>query len=519
MVYNGAPDDGLASGPPPPDGGALGCPDHRQGQGIMERLMTPSSVPQTTPARPLVVDLDGTLIKTDLLIESFLVLLGAHPLKALGSLSALSRGKAALKARIADEVVIDLHTLPLNQPLLARLRAEKAAGRALYLASASDRRYVEPLAAHLGLFDGVFASDGHRNLAGPAKAQRLCEAFGEGGFDYVGDALVDMAVWDRAAGVLVVAPSPALRQTVCARFPHAEVIGEHIIQPKDWVKALRLHQWLKNLLIFVPLLAAHAINTGSLATSLVAFFSFGFCASSVYLLNDLLDLAHDRRHPSKCRRPFAAGLIPLKYGLALIPVLILVSMLLALDLPRLFLAVLALYYLLTLAYSLWLKRRMMVDVVLLACLYGIRVVAGGVAVAVPLSVWLVAFSLFLFFSLALVKRCAELIDHAGKGAGDPSGRGYRQEDLPILLPMATASGYLSVLVLALYINNPVVGRLYAAPELLWPICTILLYWISRVLVLTHRGDMHDDPVIFAVTDRVSLISGALIVLAGMAASL
>ncbi len=484
--------------------------------------MTHPSAPEMSPTRPLVplvVDLDGTLIKTDLLIESFLTLLSTHPVKALDSLSALGRGKAALKARIACEVMIDPCTLPFNPPLLARLRAEKAAGRLLYLASASDRRYVESVAAHLGLFDGVFASDGETNLVGSAKAKRLCEAFGEGGFDYAGDAMVDVAVWSKAAGALVVCPSHSLKRVVAARFPHAEIIGDGVLRQKDLMKALRLHQWLKNLLIFVPLLAAHAINGHSLTASLVAFFSFGFCASSVYLLNDLLDLANDRRHPSKCRRPFAAGLIPLKYGLALIPVLIALSILLALGLAPLFLAVLGSYYLLTLGYSLRLKRLMMVDVVLLACLYGIRVVAGGVAVGVPLSVWLVAFSLFLFFSLALVKRCAELIDHAGKGAGDPSGRGYRLEDLPILESMATASGYLSVLVLALYINSPVVGRLYTVPELLWPSCTILLYWISRVLVLTHRGHMHDDPVIFAATDRVSLISGALMFSAGIAASL
>jgi len=317
----------------------------------------------------------------------------------------------------------------------------------------------------------------------------------------------------------VVSPSPSLRRAVSARFPHAEIIDNAGIPLKELIRAVRPHQWLKNLLIFVPLLAAHAIAAGSLTASLLAFLSFGFCASSVYLLNDLLDLANDRRHPSKCRRPFAAGLIPLTHGLVLIPILIVISVVLALGLPRLFLVVLASYYLLTLGYSLWLKRRVMVDVVLLACLYGIRVVAGGVAVAVPLSVWLVAFSLFLFFSLALVKRCTELIDHVGKGAGDPPGRGYRQEDLPILESMATASGYISVLVLALYINNPVVGHLYTVPELLWPICAILLYWISRILVLTHRGEMHDDPVIFAVTDRISLISGVLMVLAGVAASL
>ncbi len=484
--------------------------------------MTHSSASETGPTgslRPLVVDLDGTLIKTDLLIESFLLLLGAHPFRALADLATLGQSKAAFKARIADQVMIDPQSLPLNQIVLARLRAEKAAGRALYLASASNIRYVEAVAAHLGLFDGVFASDSTHNLAGTAKMNRLCVAFGAGGFDYIGDSLVDMAVWGQAAGVLVVSPSPSLRRAVSARFPHAEIIDNAGIPLKELIRAVRPHQWLMNLLIFVPLLAAHAIAAGSLTASLLAFLSFGFCASSVYLLNDLLDLANDRRHPSKCRRPFAAGLIPLTHGLVLIPILIVISVVLALGLPRLFLVVLASYYLLTLGYSLWLKRRVMVDVVLLACLYGIRVVAGGVAVAVPLSVWLVAFSLFLFFSLALVKRCTELIDHVGKGAGDPPGRGYRQEDLPILESMATASGYISVLVLALYINNPVVGHLYTVPELLWPICAILLYWISRILVLTHRGEMHDDPVIFAVTDRISLISGVLMVLAGVAASL
>jgi 4-hydroxybenzoate polyprenyltransferase len=329
--------------------------------------------------------------------------------------------------------------------------------------------------------------------------------------------MVDMEVWSHAAGVLVVAPSPSLRQAACDQFPHAEIIGERTIRPRDLVKAMRLHQWLKNVLIFVPLLTAHAIDTTSLLTGVLAFLCFSFCASSVYLLNDLLDLANDRRHPSKCRRPFAAGLIPLKYGIALIPLLLAISLLLALELSIAFLGVLGLYYALTLGYSLWFKRKMVLDVVLLACLYGIRVVAGGVAVGVPLSVWLVAFCLFLFFSLALVKRCAELIDRGSTGS--PPGRGYHEGDLPILESMATASGYLSVVVLALYINNPLVGHFYSIPELLWLICIVQLYWVSRVLVLTRRGQMHDDPVIFAVTDRTSLMCGALVCAIGVGASL
>jgi 4-hydroxybenzoate polyprenyltransferase len=277
----------------------------------------------------------------------------------------------------------------------------------------------------------------------------------------------------------------------------------------DLMRALRVHQWLKNLLIFLPPLAAHTLSIDAMLNSLLAFLSFCFCASGVYLLNDLIDLDSDRQHPTKRLRPLAAGIIPLKVGLILSPVLTGAAVVLALWLPGRFLLVLAGYYLLALGYALWLKRWMMIDVVVLACLYGIRVAAGGAATEVPLSVWLVAFSLFLFFSLALVKRCAELIERAGRGSGEVPGRGYHQNDLASLESMATTSGYLSVLVLALYINNSMVGRLYSAPDVLWLMCIILLYWIGRVLLLTHRGQMLEDPVVFAATDRVSLLLGGL----------
>ena len=432
-------------------------------------------------ARPLIVDGDRALIKTDLLIESFLALLATRPVKALRCLGGLGSGRAALAARLADEVTIPPHTLPLNQQLLERLREKKVAGRRLYLVSAADRRLIEALAAHLGLFDGTFVFDGETDPAGVARMRRLCEAFGEGGFDDADYVTAD-------------AKTTGLVQAV----PWGEVM-----------KVLRIHQWLKNTLLFLPLFAAHVGDVASIATSVLAFFCFNFCASSVYVLNDLLDLSNDRQHPSKSRRPFAAGSIDLRIGIVLIPLLLALSAGLAVFLPRAFIEVLVVYYVLTLSYSLWLKRMMIVDVVLLACLYGIRVVAGAVAVGITLSVWLVAFCLFLFFCLAMVKRCSELINCGGREAVQLPGRAYLPNDLPVLESMAIASGYISVLVLALYINSPIAHQLYKIPELLWIFCIVLLYWISRVLVLTRRGLMHDDPIIFAATDRISLLCGAV----------
>ena len=280
----------------------------------------------------------------------------------------------------------------------------------------------------------------------------------------------------------------------------------------DYVLALRPHQWLKNILVFVPVLAAHRSDYALLA-SVVAFISFCFCASSVYIMNDLLDLRNDRAHPQKQLRPFAAARIPVMHGVALVPVLLLGSLAVAALLPMEFVLVLVTYFVLTCAYSLGLKRRMLVDVVALACLYGSRLAAGSAATGIPLSPWLAAFAIFLFFSLALIKRFGELKDHLDKGRGDPTGRGYRLDDLPVLRSMATASGYVSVLVLALYINGDIVGALYGHPDRLWLNCILLLFWISRMILVTHRGQMHDDPLVFAATDRSSqLIMLACIVI-------
>jgi 4-hydroxybenzoate polyprenyltransferase/phosphoserine phosphatase len=462
--------------------------------------------------RPLVVDLDGTLLKSDLLAESFFSLLAAKPGAALKAAMTLARGKAALKARIADEAVVELHSLPFDQEVLALLRAEKAKGRRLYLASATDQRYVTEIAAQLELFDGAFGSDGVVNLSGERKAALLCQEFGPGGFDYIGNSAADLPVWRHCATPIAANAPPALLRRLRREFPGLQTLGSQTPRPGDYLRAMRVHQWSKNVLVFVPMLAGHVLGIGALLKGLLAFVAFSLCASGVYLLNDLLDLANDRAHATKRHRPLASGAIPVMHGVALVPLLLIVAAILGLIASPAFVGVLGLYFVTTLAYSLALKRWLLVDVMTLSVLYTLRMVAGGVAVVVPISPWLMGFSVFLFLCLAIVKRTTELEALGRAGKDMPRGRGYVVSDAPMLGSLGAASGYGAVLVLALYINSPEVHALYRAPQYLWLVCLLMLYWVSRMLMLAHRGEMHDDPVIFAVRDRVSLMVGALVLL-------
>ncbi|HUC60560.1 MAG TPA: UbiA family prenyltransferase [Alphaproteobacteria bacterium] len=468
---------------------------------------------------PLVVDLDGTLIRSDFMIESFFALLAKRPLAAFASVASLARGVGAFKAALAAAAPVDAATLPVNRELVDWLKAEKARGRALYLASASDRKFVDAMAAELALFDGVFASDEHRNLAGENKAAALVEAFGRGGFDYVGNSSADVPVWMAAREAIVAGATERFARGLRGRVHVTREIGVRATRFQDYLRALRVHQWVKNFLIFIPALAAHEFDAGAGALLALAFLSFSLCASSAYALNDLLDLPHDRLHPTKRSRPFASGAVPLGHAVMLVPALLAVGLALAATIGIRFFGCVLIYYATTLLYSFWLKRKMSIDVLTLACLYGLRVIAGAVAVGLPLSAWLVGFLLFLFLSLAIIKRCTELITSIERGAGDPAGRGYQVRDLPVLESMAAASGYLAVLVFALYIASPQVVALYRAPDRLWLICVILLYWISRMLVMTRRGLMHDDPIVFAAKDKMSLASGALAVAILLSASI
>lgn len=477
--------------------------------------MSPAAASPLAPAMdevlvPLVVDLDGTLINSDLLLESFFALLAANPVHAVKAALRLRDGKAALKAALADAAVVDLHDLPFNPVVLDYLKAEKARGRRIYIASASDERHVTRLAEHLGLFDGAFGSDGVRNLAGRTKAARLVEEFGAKGFDYIGNDTVDLAVWDVCRRPMAANASPRLVQEMRRRYADMHDLGGRRPQVRDYMKALRLHQWMKNILVFVPLIAGHRFGLGDIATVVLAFLAFGLAASSAYQLNDLLDLAGDRDHPTKRFRPLACGAVPLLHGALLVPVLLLAAAVVALAASPAFLGVLALYYATTLLYSLYLKRRVLVDVMTLTGLYTLRILGGAAALEMAPSAWLLAFSVFIFLCLGIVKRYVELVGRLKAEKGNPKGRGYVTDDLPMLAALAGASGYSAVVVLALYLSSPDVHDLYTRPTLLWGVCPLVLYWVSRVLLIAHRGHLHDDPVLFAAKDRVSLMVGGLV---------
>ncbi len=459
---------------------------------------------------PLAVDVDGTLLMTDLLHESALQFVARHPFQTPRLMGWLLRGKAALKAELADRIDPGIDVLPLRDEVVVLIRNAQAEGRPVYLASASDTRLVEQLAARLGGIDGIIGSDGATNMAGSAKAAALVARFGERGFDYVGDGNVDLPVWAAARRALVVARHPRLAARA-ADVASAEVVATPHRRWRDVLRALRPHQWAKNSLVFLAMFAGHKLSLPMFAASLLAFICFCSAASSAYVINDLLDLPGDRVHPRKVRRPFAAGRLAITDGLLLAAALMALTVALASLLPLRFIAVLAIYVVTTLGYSLLFKRHAIIDVIVLGGLYTIRVVGGVVVTDSHDAQWLLMFSLFLFFALAVVKRCSELVLLRERGLATTPGRGYRVSDLAVLQPLAAAAGTGAVLVFALYVSSPKVAPLYRHPDWLWLICPLLLYWLSRVQLLSSRGELHDDPVIFAITDRMSWLTVAAIV--------
>lgn len=460
----------------------------------------------------LVVDLDGTLIRSDMLYESFWSAFAGNWRVPFVALAGLGKGKAALKARLAGMAPLNAALLPWHEETLQLIRDWRASGGRTALVTAADARIAGAIAEHLGLFDEVHASDGETNLKGEAKAAFLTRHFGPRGFVYAGDCAADLAIWRVAAGAITVGASARLRAQVEALHADARHLAAPLPVLPALIRAMRPHQWAKNVLVFVPVLAAHQYAGASLLQCLAAFVAFSLVASSVYLLNDLLDLASDRAHPRKRNRPLASGALPVQTGMAMIPLLLGGGIALALALPLGFLGVLAVYYLLTTAYSLSLKRKVLVDIFTLAGLYTLRVVAGAAATGIPLSMWLLALSVFLFFALAAVKRQAELVDLVNRGVDEVAGRGYRQGDLGLVTQLATSSGFAAVLVMMLYVNDPATLQLYPQPMLLWAACLVLLYWVTRMVMVAHRGRMDDDPVVFAARDRVSQI---LLVLTGL----
>ncbi|MHB9067013.1 MAG: UbiA family prenyltransferase [Pirellulaceae bacterium] len=465
---------------------------------------------------PLFVDLDGTLIKADLLAESAFTLLKQRPWYVVMMLFWLiSGGRARLKSEVACRVTMGVDTVPFQTQLVDFLLTEAAKGRPIHLATASDRRLAEPVAARLGVFRHILASDGATNLKGHHKLEAILAVTNHTAFAYAGNGRADLDIWDKAAQAIVVNPAAGITTRAKKRCEVERIFDDRPPVWRRWLRATRMYQWLKNLLLFVPLLTAHAFNAAAFGKVLVAFLAFGCVASATYILNDLLDLNADRRHPRKRTRPFASGDIPIAEGFVALVLLFALGILIAATVSASFLAVVLAYLILTIAYSWYFKTYVLIDVLLLASLYTIRIVAGAVAIDVTLSSWLLGFSIFLFFSLALVKRTSELAALVGRGEDVTSRRDYRVTDYDTLNSMGIASGYLAVVILALFIDSPSIQEHYSRPELLWLLCPAMLYWVSRLWLKTARDEMHEDPLIYSLRDRGSwlvLLSMILITL-------
>ena len=463
---------------------------------------------------PLCIDLDGTLIQTDSLWESCLRLISQNPFMLFLLPLWLFCGKAGFKDKVSESIVLAPSSLPFNARLLKYLTQQRLHNRYLVLVTAANEKVAETIAAHLNIFDEILASDKVNNLSGKNKADALVEKYGEKGFVYAGNANVDLDVWQHAAAAIVVNGSDSLTQKAKQVTKIEEIFPkEHKTSLKVILKAIRVHQWAKNMLIFTALVLSHNwFNIEALVLSLFAFFSFSFSASSIYLINDLIDLEADRKHRTKRNRPLAAGTLSIQSAILLIPILLSLSFFFASKINIDFIIILSIYLILTTTYSLYLKPLALLDVITLTSLYTIRIVAGAIAINVPLSYWLLAFSMFIFLSLALIKRFSELKNLVQQGETNSVSRGYHTDDLPAISLFGISSGYIAVLVLVFYTHDLQADTLYSNPDWLWFVAVVVLYWISRMWLLAFRGQMNEDPVLFAIRDRNSYIVSLFIAL-------
>lgn len=463
------------------------------------------------PPKIVVADVDGTILATDLLYESLLCVLKTNPWALFLLPIWLLQGRAALKAELAkraEGLRIDL--LPVNQGVVAYLQDQASLGRTVILASASDQRLVAAVGERFNFVSYTIGSNGSNNCKGRDKVKAIQAYVGEEDWEYVGDSRADFAVWKESECATAVVSSLSFANKITEELPKARVIK--LARPPGQVvfKVLRVHQWLKNTLIFAPMFLAHRwLDSAILWQSFRAAIAFSLCASGVYIVNDLLDLSSDRQHPRKRKRPCAAGTFPLVYAIALAPVLFVSAYVVAWQVHSRFVALLSIYLIITTAYSFRLKAIVLVDIVLLAMLYTIRILGGGVACEIPLSQWLLGVSMFLFLSLACVKRFSELLVLQQRNEKKTWGRGYWVGDSEQIASFGSASGYIAVLVLMLYVSSNEVAILYKNPRMIWLGCPLLLYWISRVWLLARRGLVHDDPLVFAMRDIGTYVVGLL----------
>ena len=468
---------------------------------------------------PLCVDLDGTLLRTDTLLESILPALKNNLFLFILIPIWLLKGRAYLKKRISLIGRPKAASLPFNEQVLDYVKSEKNNGREIILATATDIEIAMEIANYLGIFSKVIATDGIINIRAENKKDALVSLYDLKGFDYIGDSKADIPVWQAANSALLVEPSKRLLNKVNKKSNVSKVFERKTNTFKLLIKEIRVYQWLKNILIFVPFLLAHKIDFDIIQRSILAFTAFSFCASFVYLLNDLMDIESDRQHPRKRFRPVASGYLPIQLAIISAPILLFAGLFISIFLPLKFIIILIFYLSLTTAYSFYLKRFILIDVFTLAGLYTIRLLAGAAATGVDASPWLLAFSMFSFLSLAILKRYTELKVMIDENKKTAKGRGYIIEDIDIMMNIGISSGYIGALVLALYINSKVVEEFYKNPQILWMVAMCMLFWISRIWLLAHRGAMTDDPIIFAAKDKISYIIILFILILVIGASL
>ena len=480
-----------------------------------ESKSQPQEVGASLQRLPLVVDLDGTLTPSDTLIES---LVGAvrhcrRPMELVRLLASLLRGRAAFKAEVSRLYGLPVERLPFRAEFVDWLRTEQSGGRRVVMATAANIAIAEKVSAHLGIFSEVIASNSDFNLKGPKKLEAIERTVGRE-FVYAGDSVADLSIWARAQAAVLVGASASVAKRARAL---TRIEREFSVAPpvdwRAWARGLRIHQWLKNLLLFVPLLTSHSLpELAHLRGILLAFVSLSVIASATYIANDVWDLESDRQHPRKRSRPFASGRVDLRLALLVMLVLLAAGLAIAWQVSAMFLVLALVYLVTTSVYSWVLKARPLLDLLTLAALYTLRVVAGAVAINVYVSSWLLAFSMFMFLSLALVKRCSELVSLRLTGNDLPAGRDYRVSDLEVLWPMGLASAMAAVVVFGLFISAPETASVYRVPQLLWLAALALVYWLSRLWIKTSRGQMHDDPLVYALRDRGSRVT--LIFVAG-----